>query len=282
MNGQSFILLAIGLFVGLIVTVAAVDEYLFNEHPPSEVSGLIWRVENALSRVDDLEAQLKVIENGGDLPFIRMRLRLLTEPPGALSVRYLDPVSLYDQLVTVQNDQLTLYLPRENILVVKRWLGVPLSAVGLSSLNLSQLEQDQADGRIRMQVLQNVHSFSTETLTTPIVLADTIASDSCVTEFSFCPGLETPKQDLSFIDDPLNRAGDTLSDEYILEVRDAQTDELMRMVWVDRETYFIEKVVFFEEGRRSKTISIERYTINQGLTAEDILFLPRGVPTIRG
>jgi len=282
MNGQSFILLAIGLFVGLIVTVAAVDEYLFNEHPPSEVSGLIWRVENALSRVDDLEAQLKVIENGGDLPFIRMRLRLLTEPPGALSVRYLDPVSLYDQLVTVQNDQLTLYLPRENILVVKRWLGVPLSAVGLSSLNLSQLEQDQADGRIRMQVLQNVHSFSTETLTTPIVLADTIASDSCVTEFSFCPGLETPRQDLSFIDDPLNRAGDTLSDEYILEVRDAQTDELMRMVWVDRETYFIEKVVFFEEGRRSKTISIERYTINQGLTAEDILFLPRGVPTIRG
>jgi hypothetical protein len=63
MAAQNYILLAVGLFVALIVTVAAVDHFLLDEHPTTEVSGLIWRVENSLSHVRDLEVVLELTEH---------------------------------------------------------------------------------------------------------------------------------------------------------------------------------------------------------------------------
>jgi len=74
-----------------------------------------------------------------------MLVRLVNTPPRALSVRYLDPPSLRDELFTVDNDLLTHYLPKEDLVVVKRWVGVPLAAIGLASLDLTQLERDWKD-----------------------------------------------------------------------------------------------------------------------------------------
>jgi outer membrane lipoprotein-sorting protein len=68
---------------------------------------------------------------------------------------------------------------------------------------------------------------------------------------------------------------------YVLEVRDSETDELLRMVWVDRENFMVRKVVFFSDEQRARSIRVERITLNQGLTAEEILALPRGAETVR-
>lgn len=101
MNNQNLILLGIGLFVGLIVTIAAVDQYLLSEHDPMEPDGLIWRVRTTFSRIKDLEAVLEVIESGDEDRTVRMLVRLLRGPEPALSVRYLSPDIVRDELFTV-------------------------------------------------------------------------------------------------------------------------------------------------------------------------------------
>ncbi len=69
---------------------------------------------------------------------------------------------------------------------------------------------------------------------------------------------------------------------FILEASDARTGELVRMVWIDPETFLVRKVVTFADGKRKTSIEVERLNLNQGLTPEEILALPRGVEVIHG
>ena len=290
MNSQSLTLLAIGVFVSLIVTVAAVDQYLFDEHPPSEVGGLLWRVGNAYTRIRDLEAVVVVTE-ATQTP-LRMRVRLLNQPLPALSVRYLSPSELSGQIFTVENDLLSHALPDEGIIVVKRWVGLPLAAVGLASLDLTDIETDWEAGRLDLQVLQSVPAFLAETFETSVTLAGSLTEAFCPQPFeepfcppdiSFCPhDGDEERPDLSLAYGLGTAATNAIRGEYILEVRDATTGELTRMVWIDRETYYIHKVVFFSGGQRSKSIELQQVMVDQGLTAEDVLTLPRGLDTLRG
>ena len=283
MNSQSFILIALGAFAALIVTVAAVDQYLFSEHPPSEVGGLLWRVENAFSRVRDLEAVIEVSESETSQEPVRMRIRLLNSPLPALSVRYLDPADLEGQIFTVENDLLSHALPDEGLIVVKRWVGFPLAAIGLAGLDLSLIESEWSAGRLELQVLQSVPAFSTDPFSSPIAVGGTLTDPSYAALASFCPGLcEEELSAVSFAHAPGSALESAIRGEYILEVRDAPSGELVRMIWIDRETYFVQKVVFFTNGRRDKTIELQQLMIDQGLTAEDVLTLPRGLEMLRG
>lgn len=283
MNNQSIILLAIGVFVSLIVAVAAIDHYLFEEHPPAEVDGLIWRVENAFSRIEDLEAVVEVTENSPSRPSVRMVVRLLNRPLAALSVRYLDPAGLEGQVFTVENDLLTHYTPSEGLAVVKRWVGVPLAAVGLASLDLAQLREDWTAGRLTLQVLQSVPAFTADAFSTAVTLRGTLTADDCSVLPSFSRGVcddSEPELDASFIGDATVES--SIRGEYILEARDAKSGKLARMIWIDRESYLVQKVVFFSDGQREKTVQIQRISVDQGLTEEDVLTLPRGVEILRG
>ncbi|MGB2982884.1 MAG: hypothetical protein WBC63_03370 [Candidatus Bipolaricaulia bacterium] len=283
MNSQSYILLAIGVFVSLIVTVAAVDHYLFEEHPPTEVAGLIWRVENALSRIKDLEAIVEVTENETENGSLRMRVKLLNQPVQALWVHYLSPASLKDQIFTVENDLLSHALPDQGLIVVRRWVGLPLAAVGLAGLDLSQLKDDWDTGKLRLQVLQNVPTFSTDLFSTSIALHGTLTDSSSPFETSFCPGLsESDVGEFGFTRTVGTAVENAIRGEYILEARDAATGELTQMVWIDRETYLVGKVVFFSDGRRDKSIQLRQTKIDQGMTLEDVLTLPRGLEVQRG
>jgi hypothetical protein len=283
MSSQSFTLLAIGVFVSLLVAVAAIDQYLFDEHPPSEVDGLIWRVENAFSRIKDLEAVVEVAESEKSLEPVRMVVRLLNRPLPALSVRYLDPPALEGQVFTVENDLLSHYVPEENLIVVKRWVGLPLAAVGLASLDLAQLRADWSAGKLDLEILQNVPGFSTDSVPSPVTLSGTLTDLSQPLTMSFSPGLGELGRDgsgLTLATGPT--VENVIQGEYILEVRDASNGDLTRMIWISRETYYVQKVVFFSEGRRDKTIELQRITVDQGLTEDDVLTLPRGLETLRG
>jgi len=255
MNNQSLILLAIGLFVGLIVTTAAIDQYLFNEHPPSEVSGLLWRAKP-----------------------VRMLVRLVNTPPRALSVRYLDPPSLRDELFTVDNDLLAHYLPKEDLVVVKRWVGVPLAAIGLASLDLTQLERDWKGGKVIVRILQSAPSFSTDLSSTPLYLSETLSGRTTTGPYPLCLGAADPMI-ASFSE---VSGSTTIRSEHILEVRDGKSRALIRMIWLDSDTYFVKKVVYFADEKRTKTINVQRLEIDQGLTADDVLRLPTGALIIRG
>jgi len=294
MNNQSLILLAIGLFMSLIVAVAAVDQYLFDEHPPGEADGLIWRVENAFSRIKDLDALVEVSEGTSGSTSVRMVVRMLNRLPVALSVRYLGPTDLEGQIFTVENDQLSHYIPDAGMIIVKRWVGVPLAAVGLASLDLSQLRAERDAGNLELRVLQNVPTFTPDLFATTVTLTGTLTHPVSEDPLSLCSSACPDDVDPSFCsgtcaDDVIpvtfagaSATGSAIRSEYILEVRDAETGELTRMVWIDRESYFVQKVVFFSDGQRTKTVQLKRITVDKGLTPEEVLTLPRGVEIVRG
>jgi len=283
MNNQNLILLGIGVFVGLMVVVATVDQYLLNEHDPREPEGLLWRSKTAFSRIKDLEVVLEVVDTEAEDRIFRMLVRLLNGPDSVMSVRYLDPVAMRDELFTVNRDLLSHYLPQENLIVIKRWIGLPLAAVGLASLNLSQVEKDWRAGKVRLRVIQDISGFSADLFQTSIVPSETISGCLLYPLFSICLDTQEEDQFLSgFAGFEEGSLGGSIQGGYILEVTHARAERLLHMIWIDRESYLVRKIVFFANGKRATSLRVERITLDQGLTAEEILALPRGVEIIRG
>jgi hypothetical protein len=284
MSGQSLVLLAVGLFASLVVTVAAVDRYLLDEYPPSEIAGLLWRVENALGRAQDMEISLASTEYGDNAETVRMVVRVLVSPVPALSIHYTEPESMRDQVVTIENDLLSHYLPEADLLVVKRWTGVPLAAVGLAGLDVSRLRTQWRQGTVTVQILDNMVNLASGALATSFAFAGTLTSTSLDqgASLSATPS-PTFDPDLSgFASAPSVSFSDPLYGSYIMEVRDAVSGRLTQTLWFDRTTFLVQKVVFFEDDRRVRTLEVERLLLNQGLTADEILVLPRAATTIRG
>ena len=310
MNSQTGVLLAIGAFVALIVTVAAVDQYLLDEHPPTEVDGLIWRVENAFNRIQDLEATLQVTSEYQPAENVRMKVRYIKGPPSLLSMRYVPPqdadeelfiAAVRDETFTVQNDQLFHYLPSEDIVVSKRWPGLPLVSVGLGIFDVGQIRADWLAGKTNVRILQNIAGFSGFSFAPRITGFDSFSQPPNATEDVFS-GLDLPSQTYTLClslcpieaeERPmislriaqtigLENQG-TLPSSYILEVRDAATANLVRMVWIDRDTYLIQKVIVFENGQRSATLLVQLLTVDQGLTESEVIPPPQiGVENVRG
>ena len=311
MNNQNLILLALGAFVAIIVTVAAVDQYLLEEHPPTEVEGLIWRVENAFNRIQDLEATLQVTNESQPAENVRMKVRYVKGPPPALSMRYVPPqdasenlfiAAVRDETFTVQNDQLFHYLPSEDIIVSKRWPGVPLVVLGLGVFDMTYLRTDWIAGRTEIKILQDISGFTGFAFATSVSILESFSHTPAVTSslfsarewqssqsyslcFSFCPEFqeEGPELSLGLAKSLDAETGSSIPGSYILEVRDSDTLDLVRMVWIDRETYFIQKVVTFKDGQRNATLLVQLIIIDQGLTTAEIITPPQaGVENIRG
>ncbi len=284
MSGQSFVLLAVGLFSALVVAVAGVNHYLLQEHPPSEAAGLLWRVENAVSNAQDLQIDLSSTEYGTAPATVRMTVRVLVSPVPALSVEYTEPESLAGQVVTVQNDLLSHYLPQEDLVVVKRWSGVPLAAVGLAGLDVSRLRTEVQQGTVTARVVDDIATLSSESPQADFVLAETLAGTSvsagnaldATAATSFSPSLS------GFAPSAFPDAATPTHSSYIVEVRDATSGKLTQALWIDRGTYFIQKVVYYQDDQQVRAIEVERLLMNQGLTVNDVLILPQASVTVRG
>ena len=272
-----------GLFVGLLVGISAVDQYLLTEHDPMEPEGLIWRVQTSFSRIEDLEVVLEVVEGGNEDHPIRMLVRFLNTPDSALSLRYLSPESLRDELFTIERDLLSHYLPEEDVVIVRRWIGFPLSDLGTSIFKLLGLEKQWRSGQLDLRVIRDTSGFGSDLFPTSILISETISGCFCQQAFSICTG---PSDDSISLPGFAGSSGalptGSIQGGYILEVTDTRTDQLSRMIWVDREDYMVRKVVFFSEGKRTTSIRVERMTTDQGLTVEEVLLLPHGVEVIRG
>lgn len=310
MNNQSLILLAIGAFVALIVTVAAVDQYLLDEHPPTEVEGLMWRVESAFNRIQDLEATLQVTDESQPAENVRMKVRYVKGPPPVLSMRYVPPQdtsddlfisSVRDETFTIENDQLFHYIPSEDIIVSKRWPGVPLVMIGLGIFDMSQVRSDWIAGKTEIRILQDISGFSGIPFATSLSIIESFSNTPAPFApfsaqelpslqyyalcFSFCPDIQVgePNPSAGLMQSLISTGGTSMPGSHILEVRDAKSKDLLRMIWIDSETYLIQKVVTFKNGQRSATLLVQLITIDQGLTEDEVIPpLQVGVENVRG
>ena len=305
MNNQTLLLLTLGLFMGLIVTVAAVNQYLLDKHPPTEVDGLLWRIENALDRVRDLEATIQITQEAFPGDTLRIKVLYVKGPPPTLSMRYLriqelgsaqSSTAARDEMITVEGDMLRHYLPTQRNPLSERWPGLPLAAIGLGVFQVSQIRADWAAGRTEIRIVQPIGGFSELPLGSLLTWVQSFSQPpaSVATSFAISVCAETastfgraslflrvfeeePTYGLGLASSLDAQAIDALatSRPYVLEVRDAQTNELIRMVWVDRETYLVQRVVTFKQGQRDATLLVQLIAIDQGLTSEEVLVHPQ-------
>jgi hypothetical protein len=289
MNSQNLILLGIGLFISLVITVVAVEQYYLGQNNPMEPGGLIWRVKTSFERIKDLETVVEVRQSGEEDRTISMRVWYINGPDPTLRIRYLTPDKLKDEVYTVDRDLLSHYLPQENVTVIKRWVRFPLSSLGLANFDIRQLEDDWKKGKVTLQVSQNIPRFDTTLFPCGVGLEERFGAQQSQEDLSqFCPGIderiEGSEHDLEvgfsgITDAPLET---TIPGGFILKVYDAKTGLLTRMLWIDRETYLIEQSVIFVDGKRTTSIYAPHILIDQGLTPEELLVLPRTAETIRG
>jgi len=281
MNSQSLILLGLGLFVGIFVGVVAIDHYLLTEHGPLDPAGLILRAESAFSRISDLEAVLEVAGEQDEEPPLRVLVRYKAGSDGALSVRYA-PDDPSGELFTVSRDLLSHYLPELDMIVIKRWFGVPLAAVGLASFDLAQLERDWQAGRVSLRVLREESGFDEETFRSSLAVAGSFAVQDQPEPYSIGAGSPAQKPHPGLASVTTSSEDGSIQGGLILEVTDRQTSMIVRRIWVDRKTYLVSKTASYSDGKRVSSIRVERITLDQGLTTDEILALPEAAETIRG
>ncbi|UCF10490.1 MAG: hypothetical protein JSW65_02105 [Candidatus Bipolaricaulota bacterium] len=305
MNSQNLILLGIGLFVSVIVATLAYNEFQQLEHRPTEPGGLIWQVNSAFDRIRDLEAVLEIEVQpemydplvGADSAFLDVAAFLPTPSAGtihapfqillqyvndeqpALLLRYPvgDDNNTNDELIVIDNGRLSHYLPFENAMVTRLWPArLPLITLGLMGFHLKTVEDEWDAGRVSLRVLQDVSGLPPGLFQAAMDLGFTLSGDrtgagAICFRASHCP----PLHDWSFvsIQDPMSQS--SIQGGYILEVRDAGSDMLEAMIWVDRGDYTILKTVRFVDGMRAYSIRAQRIEINPGLLRDNLVVLPR-------
>lgn len=309
MNNQSLLLLALGAFVAIIVAVVALHQFSLDEHPITEVGGLIWRVDDAYDRIQDLVATLQVTDEAQPGEYVKVKIKYVKGPPPVLSMRYVPPEDVSDGLFIssvgnetfiIKNDQLSHYIPSEDVMVSKRWPGVPLVDIGRGFFDISQVQVDWERGLTEIKILQDsgfseipastslsiVKSFSHIPLPfAPFPALDLSIAQSYALCFSLCPDIQVGEHQSSmgFAQSMLAGGGSSIQSSHVLEIRDAQSKALLRMIWIDRETYLIQKIVTFMSGQRRATFVVQLITIDQGLTESDVITPPQdGVENIRG
>jgi hypothetical protein len=161
---------------------------------------------------------------------------------------------------------------------------VPLAAVGLAGLDVSRLRAEVRKGAVTARVIGDIASLSSASPRADFALAQTLAGASsgngdavdAAAVGTFSPTLTGFAPSTPSDADTLTRAS------YVIEVREAKSGQLTQVVWIDRGTYFVEKVEFFRNDQRTRTIEVERLWMNQGLTVDDVLITPRVTTTLRG
>ncbi len=283
MNSQNLILIGIGLFLSLIIAVVAIDQYLLAEHNPMDPDGLLWRVRTAFDRVDDLEAVIEVIQSGEEDRTVRMRVWYVKEPTLTLRVLYLEPADLRGEIFTISRDLLSHHIPRENLTVIRRWVGFPLASLGLAIFDLAQLERDWTAGRVELRVIQNIPQFDMTLFPDAFLLAETFTGQPQLPRFSLATGSWKEEHfAVSLFGMRHDPAISAIPGGFILKVYDGETGLLTRMIWIDGETFLVTQVVIFVDGKRVTSIRASSIEINKGLNAEELIILPRGSEVLRG
>ncbi len=283
MNSQNLILLGIGIFVSLIVTAVALDQAFLAKNDPMEPGGLLARTEAAFDRIQDMEIVLNVVSTGEESHPLQMRVWYINGPDPAARILYLAPRELKGEVYTVDRDLLSHYIPHENMTVIKRWAGFPLSDLGLASFDLRTVEEEWKQGKVNLRVSQNVPRFDMTLFPTDLLVTNTLAGCTQWDPFSISRGYQpTPSLSMSISGVTSDTGLNPIPGGFVLQVYDKETGQITKMFSIDRETFLVRQIVLFADEERTTTIYASQMIINQDLNRDEILVLPRGTTIIRG
>lgn len=293
MQGQNWILIGVALFLSLMVTITTVEHFLQETHDPGTPDGLIWHIQRGLLPTEDVTAVLSIStagREGASRTHLRLHVQAIITPQFALRIQYLDPPELRGQIFILHDNVLSHYLPLINFVVTRELPEIATTAIEQVGLDLIRLQQKWQAGEIDLRVVRTEVMFTDFLVKTPMDLPISLAgfsssahqgnlSVSCVLTvdkrcFQHSLGITFTATALS--------EKKAIRKAYILEVKKAGTSELVNMIWVDHETFLIDRIAFFFAGQRTRTIVVEQITFNQNLTLDDILSLPHGIEIVHG
>ncbi|MCI2424573.1 hypothetical protein LM599_00850 [Candidatus Acetothermia bacterium] len=293
MQNQNWILIGIALFLALMVTITTVEHLLQERHDPRTPDGLIWHMQRRLLPTKDVDAILSIStadRAGARSTHLRLHVQAIITPQFALRIEYLDPPELRGQIFILRDNLLSHYLPLLNFIITRELPEIATTAIEQIGLDLLRLQQRWQAGEIDLRVVRTRVMFTDFLVKPPIVLPTIRAgfsspvyrgnlSVSCIlpVDERFCQH----SLGITFAAIPSSEAK-LIRKAYILEVRNAGTDELVNMIWVDHETFLIERIAFLFAGERTRTIVVEQITFNQNLLRNDILSLPQGIEIVHG
>lgn len=283
MNSQNLILLGIGIFVSLIVAAVALDQAFLAKNDPMDPGGLLARTEVAFDRVQDLEIVLNVVSAGEESNPLQMRIWYINGPDPAARILYLAPSQLKGQVYTVDRDLLSHYIPQQNMTIIKRWAGFPLTDLGLSSFDLRGIKEQWKQGKVTLRVSQNIPRFDMHIFPCDLLITETIAGSVQWRPFSIAIGETKTCRLLPSISGVSSDAAlSPIPGGFILRVYNKATGQITKMISIDRETFLVRQVVIFANEKRTTTIYASQMILNQELNRDEILVLPRGTTIIRG
>ncbi len=293
MQDQNWILIGVALFLSLMVTITTVEHLLQERHDPGTPDGLIWQIQRRLLPTKDVDAVLSIStagRAGAGSTHLRLHVQAIVTPQFALRIQYLDPPELRGQIFILHDNVLSHYHPLTNIVVTRELPEIATTAIEQIGLDLLRLQQKWQAGEIDLRVVRTRVMFAGFLVKSPIDLPTSLAnfsssvqqgnlSVSCVVMvdgrcFQHSLGI-TFTATATSANKPIRKA-------YILEVKKAGTTELMNIIWVDHETFLIDRIAFFFAGQRTRTVVVEQITFNQNLTLNNILFLPYGIEIVHG
>ncbi len=292
MQNQTWILIGIAIFLSLMVAITTAEHFLQQRHDPGTPDGLIWHIQRRLLPTKDVDAVLSISTvglGGASNTHMRLHVQAIITPQLALRIKYLDPPELRGQIFILHNNVLLHYLPLTNVIVTRELPEIATTAVAQIGLDLIRLQQKWKARELDMRVVRTRVMFADFLIESPINIPTSLAnlsspvhqknlSISCILMvegryYQHSLGI-TFNTTAARGEKPIQKA-------YILEIKQPGTAELVYMIWVDHETFLIDRIAFFFAGQRTRTVFIEQVTFNQDIALNNIIYLPQGTEIVR-
>lgn len=246
----------------------------------AEVVDLLSRLEKTYARIADVQALVvinQLSEEGQEGRTVRVKLQALVGR-GILRIEYLEPLELYGQIITLEGEELAQYLPESHTILKMK----------LSPSDVVTRLLRSADLKTALRYLRSVDAELEVRRNGVGLFGDsaTMTLKPSVSRLAQGPYAGSPLA-LSLADYPFQhtllekRVYDLTSEQLVIDVRSKTYTQLAQRIWLDPQSLLVRRLetrLFLRFGGKLREIKIiadlERISINQNLTREDLLRLP--------
>jgi len=250
----------------------------------TELLDLLFKLEKTYARIDDVQAFVTINQIGAEGQegrTVRVRLQALAGR-AILRIEYLEPPELYGQIITLEGDELSQYLPASKTIIKRKLSPEDVMTTLLRSLDLKTALKRLRSGDFDLKVKRSVGGFFGDS-------ADMKLATS-ISKLSIGLRPENPLT-LSFFDYPFENAllnkrlSDLAVEQLVLEI--SAKMPLAQRIWLDPQTLFVRRLetqLFLKFAGKTREIKIiadiESMHINANLTREKLLVLPQDARVI--
>lgn len=239
---------------------------------------LLFSLEKTYARIDDVQVFIAINQIGAEGQegrTVKVKLQALAGR-AILRIEYLEPPELYGQILTLEGDELSQYLPTSHTIIKKKLAPEDIMTTLLRSVDLKTALKRLRSGDFSLKITRHVGGFFGDSGDIKLSISISKLALGAHTESL----LHLSLLDYPFENMLLNRRLSDLAVEYLVLEIGSKTLPTQRL-WLDPQSLFVrglETQLFLKFGGKIRQIKIiadiESLRINQNLTRESLLLLP--------